>query len=179
MVSSWVLCCVAPLLLKVVSSIRLRFFLLLSSAWPWSILSRDTSSTRVDLRVTVSTMCLHGAIWEEAGAVEPARYSWTFPRWSLCVCLRMLTVTFSPVFFSFNRNRGTQLLAYFCLFSWFWHNSSPPSPRNRGPSGVTYLESLHAQRTFCSWQASSPQSRPLCFHSRRNHALGCVFFPVD
>ena len=124
-------------------------------------------------KVTVSTVCLHGAIWEEAGAMEPARCTLAFPRWSLCVCLHMLTVTFSPVFFSFNRNRGAQLLAYFCLFSWFWHNSSPPPPIEVPPE-LPILK-LHTQCTFCSWQTSSPQSRPLCFHSGGTMPLDVSF----
>lgn len=104
-----------------------------------SILSRDAPSTCADLRVNVSTLNLHSKIQEEAGTVEPARWTLIFPRWFLSVRLHMLLVTFSPVFLSFNRNRGTQLLAYFCLFCWFWHDSFLP---NGGPSWVTYLEIL-------------------------------------
>lgn len=48
-----------------------------------------------------------------------------FPRCPLCVSSHMLTVIFSPVFLSFRRNRATQLLAYFCLFCWFWCVFSP------------------------------------------------------
>ena len=111
-------------------------------------------------KVTVSTVCLHGAIWEEAGAMEPARYTLAFPRWSLCVCLHMLTVTFSPVFFSFNRNRGAQLLAYFCLFSWFWHNSFRPSPIEVPPELPILKLSTHSAPSVPG-KLLSPKQAPL------------------
>lgn len=122
--------------------------------------------------------CVH--LWQsswpllEAGVIMPG--AGRLSQVPFYVHLHMLLVTFSPVFLSFTRNRGTQLLAYFCCFCWFWCVFPP----NIGPSWVICFEAL----SVCNVPSVAdrhpfPKACLLCFPSRKNDALGNVAFPDD